>query len=112
MLCNLLFRALLLQPVCATWGSRQTQVLREYKFRYRPLPLFCADPDLPGLLAYVGRRVVERDLQLCAQMDPIARDAQLGLSELRYFEINEQRAEDRRARRRARPPSVPKWFPL
>ena len=31
-------------------------------------------------------------------MDPTVRDAQLGLSELRYFEINEQRAEDRRAR--------------
>ena len=64
------------------------QVLREYKFRYRPLPLFCADPDLPGLpvlLAYVGRRVVERVVERCAQMEYYVRDAQLGLSELRYF---------------------------
>ena len=47
-------------------------------------PWFCADPDLPVLLAYVGRRVVERDVQLCAQMEYYVRDAQLGLSELRY----------------------------
>ena len=62
--------------------------------QYRPPghhhPIFCADPDLPGLLAYVGRRVVERDVQLrpngCQQtLLYYVRDAQLGLSELRYF---------------------------
>ena len=87
--CCTLFCCMLICFICFYLAQPRSiscpfQVLREYKFRYRPLPLFCADPDLPAVLAYVGG-VVEREVQLCAQMEYYVRDAQLGLSELRYF---------------------------